>query len=165
MANQAIISAKLVLSNPEKYGFVLIPEDFYPLLEFDRVRIMCRQKTPVLIIAQAAKTHFSVIKELNPEIRGHYIYKGTHTLLIPKGAAEAFHPRYEELSRKWEQKRHSCIYEVQKGDNLSIIADRFNIPLPALLIWNNHNTKKYLHPGDQLVVCPNEVEFTGNRDD
>jgi hypothetical protein len=150
-----IISAKLILSDPEKFGFVMTPEDLYPLLEFDRVRIGFRQRTPVLLIAQAAKTHFSVIKGLNPEIRGHYIYKGNHTILIPKGAAGGFHARYEKLSRKWEQKRYTCIYEVRKGDNLSVIADRFNVPLTALLIWNNYKEKKYIHPGDQLVVCPN----------
>jgi len=160
-----IISAKLILSNREKYGFVLTRNDLYPLLQFDRIHITCDQRTPLLLVAQAAKTYFSVIKELNPEIRGHYIYKGNHSILIPRGAGKGFYARYKKFKTQWKQKSPNCMYEVQKGDSLSSIAGRFNVPLPALLIWNNRGIKKYIHPGEQLIVCPNEVKFVGNGKD
>ena len=61
-------------------------EDYYPPLEFDRIEINCSQETHLRIIAQAAKTYFKVIKDLNPEIRGYFLTEGKHTILIPKGS-------------------------------------------------------------------------------
>ncbi len=149
-----IIAAKLILSKPEKYGFRLNPDDLYPPLQFDRVEFQCNQKTPIHVIARAAGTYFKVIKDLNPEIRGHYLVEGYHALLVPKGSAADFHTRYELALEDWVANRNEQIYFVKKGDNLSSIAARFNVPLPALLIWNNLNPKRHIHPGDRLVVYP-----------
>jgi LysM repeat protein len=46
---------------------------------------------------------------------------------------------------------------VKDGDNLTIIAERFNVPLPALLIWNRLDGKKPIHPGDRIVIYPNQT--------
>ena len=52
------------------------------------------------------------------------------------------------------------MYVVQKGDSLTDIAERFNVPLPALLIWNRLDSRKPIHPGDRLVIYPNETLAT-----
>jgi membrane-bound lytic murein transglycosylase D len=153
-----IISAKLILSNPEKYGFRLSEEDLYPPLEFDRIKLKCSQRTPIHVVAQAAKTYFKVIKDLNPEIRGYYLSKGSHPILIPKGASKGFHSRYKKLLKQRLANNEEQIYIVKKGDSLSSIAERFNVPLPALLIWNGLNPKKDIYPGDRLIIYPNEVK-------
>ena len=44
----------------------------------------------IRIVAKAAKTTFKAIKELNPEIRGHYLAEGSYTILIPRGDSEDF---------------------------------------------------------------------------
>jgi len=44
------------------------------------------------------------------------------------------------------------IYIVKEGDNLSVIADRFGVPLVALIIWNRIDIKRPIHPGDHLVI-------------
>ena len=149
-----IISAKLILSNPEKYGFQLNQDDLYPPLQFDRVEFQCNQKTPIHVIARAAGTYFKVIKDLNPEIRGHFLMEGDYALLVPKGSAADFHARYELALSNWVATRNEQIYFVKEGDNLSSIAARFNVPLPALLIWNNLNPNRHIHPGDRLVLYP-----------
>lgn len=151
-----IISAKLILSTPERYGFHLDQEDYYPPLEFDRIRLNCDQDTPIRVIAQAAGTHFKVIKDLNPEIRGHYLVKGTHTILIPGGSVEGFDSRYQDLVRQWLVSKAGKIYIVKEGDNLSSIAERFDVPLAALLIWNKLDLKAPIYPGDQLVIYGEE---------
>lgn len=150
------ISAKVILSNPKKYGFNLTDEDLYPPLQFDHVELMCDQDTPVSIVAQAAKTYFKVIRDLNPEIRGHYLLKGRHVILVPRGAAEGFQTRYEDLLKKWLAERREHIYMVKRGENLTSIAARFNVPLQAILIWNNLGTKKHVKPGDRLFIFPDE---------
>jgi hypothetical protein len=116
----------------------------------------------VHVIARAANTHFKVIKDLNPEIRGHFLGAGMHSLLIPKGAKNGFHVRFKQLLKEWLAENQERVYVVQEGDNLTSIAERFDVPLPALLIWNRLNGKKPIYPGDRLVIYPNEVSSDFN---
>ncbi len=155
-----ILSVKLILSHPERYGFSLTEEDYYPPLEFDRIQIECSQETPIRVASAAARTHFKVIKDLNPEIRGHYLGEGKHTLLIPKGASKDFHRRYEQLLEEWLATRKERIYVVKQGDNLSSIADRFDVPLAALIIWNRLDLNAHIHPGDQLIIYRDDTGLT-----
>ena len=155
-----IIAAKLILTNPERFGFGFNDQDLYPQLAFDRIQIECFQDTPIQIVAQAAKTYFKAIKDLNPEIRGHFLTAGTHSLLIPKGSAEGFEARFKKMVQQWQAKNQERVYVVRTGDNLTSIAERFNVPLPALLIWNRLDGKKPIHPGDRLVIYPNETKTT-----
>ena len=153
-----VISAKIILENTEKYGFQLKEEDLYPPLTFDRVTVECFQETPILLVAQAAGAHFKRIKDLNPEIRGHFLAVGTHSILIPEGSAEGFQDRFKGLVDRWMAERMERIYVVKEGDNLTTIAERFNVPLPALVIWNRLGRKKYIHPGDRLVIYSPEIQ-------
>jgi len=150
------ISAKEILSNSERYGFKLSKEDIYPPLQFDRVELVCDQETPIYLVAQAAGTYFKVIKDLNPEIRRHYLAKGKYDIMVPRGAAPGFQARYEGLVKKWLAERKEHVYVVKKGENLSSIASHFDVPLPALLIWNNLGSKKQVKPGDLLLIYPEE---------
>jgi hypothetical protein len=147
-----ILSVKLIFSDPERYGFQLSEEDYYPPMEFDRIQVDCFQDTPIRIIARAAKTHFKVIKDLNPEIRGHFISEGSHAILVPKGASKGFQARYEHLLKDWSAGQKERIYVVKKGDNLSSIAHRFDVPLVALIFWNRLDPNAPIHPGDELII-------------
>jgi membrane-bound lytic murein transglycosylase D len=147
-----ILSVKLIVTNPEQYGFHLSGADLYPPLEFDEIQLTCSEETPIRIIAQAAQAHFKAIKDLNPEIRGHFLPQGTHVIRVPKGSTGDFHSRYRELLQKWGGSKSETVYIVKKGDNLSLIADRFNVPLASLLIWNKLNLKSAIYPGDRLII-------------
>ncbi|MFC1819877.1 transglycosylase SLT domain-containing protein [Thermodesulfobacteriota bacterium] len=147
-----ILSVKLIFYNPEKYGFNLTEKDYYPPLTFDQIQMKCLQETPIRIIAQAAKTRFKVIKDLNPEIRGYYLTKGNHNLLIPKGASKGFQARYQSYVEKFLAAQKERVYIVKKGDNLSSIAERFGIPLATLILWNRIGIKRPIHPGDRLII-------------
>jgi membrane-bound lytic murein transglycosylase D len=50
-------------------------------------------------------------------------------------------------------------YKVRSGDNLSMIAWRFNISVKDIQRWNA-NLKKYLQPGQQLTLY---VDVTKTR--
>ena len=121
-------------------------------MEFDQVSVTCPQKTPIHVIAQAAGTYFKRIKDLNPDIRGHYLPEGTHTVLVPKGAALDFQPRFVEAYRAWEADPDRYVHVVKSGENLSTIADRYGVPLQALIVWNDLNLRQPIHPGDRLVI-------------
>ena len=147
-----IIAAKLIVSDPEKYGFRLNASDLYPPLKFDRVEVVCSQRTPIRIVAEAAGAYFKQIKDLNPDIRGYFLPEGIHVILVPEGSADNFRARYEREMKKWREESGRLIHVVQPGDNLSVIAELYHVPLPALLIWNNLNPHNHIHPGDQLII-------------
>ena len=153
------ISAKIILSAPEAYGFQFTEADLYPPLQYDRIRLECFQETPIAIIAQAADTYFKMIKDLNPEIRGHYLAAGSHWILIPPGAADRFDTRFKMLVDQWLAENRERVYVVKAGDNLSAIAERFKVPLPALIIWNRLAKNKHIHPGDRLVIYSDTIEL------
>ena len=149
-----IIAIKMILDDPGKYGFQLSEEDYYPPLKFEQVSIGCFKETPIRLIAQAAKTNFKVIKDLNPEIRGHYLFKGNHLILIPSEGSEDFQSRYQDLLAHWSSDHREQTYVIKEGDNLTAIAERFGVPLPSLIIWNRLNPRSPIHPGDRLIIYP-----------
>jgi len=89
---------------------------------------------------------------LNPEIRGHYLAKGKYEILVPEGASKGFQKRYKTNLEKFSTARKERIYVVKRGDNLSLIAERFGVPLSSLLIWNRIDIKDPIHPGDRLRI-------------
>jgi membrane-bound lytic murein transglycosylase D len=155
-----IVVAKTILSDPGRYGFVLEKEDLYPPLSFERVELTCDEDIPLLLIARAANTTFKVIKDLNPELRGYYLAKGRCTILVPPGAGDGFTGRFEEVRTQWHRERQDHIYEARRGDTLSFVAARFNIPLQALLIWNRVDRAYKLTPGERLLVYPRDEKTT-----
>ena len=149
-----IFAAKLVMSDPERYGFRLKKEDLYPPINFDRIKLESSGKIPIQIIAEAANTSFKVIRDLNPEIRGQTLSPGNYDILIPQGAARDFQVRYQKLMDQGLAKSQESIYVVQKGDTLSSIAGRFKVPLQALASWNRLSLSNSIHPGQQLIIYP-----------
>lgn len=151
-----ILSVKLIVNDPAKYGFHIAADDLYKPLKFDTISVDCFQEIPIRIVAQAASTYFKRIKDLNPHLRGHYLEAGHHQLRLPLGNTADFTRRFQQLSNEYSEQRKQRIYIVQEGDSLTTIADKFDIPLAALLIWNRINLNKTLYPGDRLVIYPRQ---------
>jgi membrane-bound lytic murein transglycosylase D len=153
-----ILSVKIIFADPERFGFRLNEEDYYPPLKFDRVEVTCEREMPIRVVAKAANTHFKMIKDLNPEIRGYYLAKGSHHILVPEGASEGFEARYRSIAKEHLTNEKEQIYFVEKGDNLSAIADRFDVPLTSLILWNRLNPRRHIHPGQRLVIYQNNMK-------
>ena len=151
-----ILSAKLILTQPERYGFHLKKEDFYPPVRVSTVELTTYEETSLRVVAQAAQTDFKRIKDLNPELRGHYLEAGTYILALPENTTPGFLERFKQGHQEWRQQRQERIYIVKSGDNLSTIAEQFHVPLAALLIWNHIDLNSPLHPGDRLIINPAE---------
>ena len=151
-----ILSAKLILTQPERYGFHLQDKDYYLPIRSASVELTCYEETSLTVVAQAAQTDFKRIKDLNPELRGHYLAAGNHTLAVPESTPLGFQERFNLAHQEWSQQRRARIYIVQSGDNLSTIAKQFRVPLAALLIWNRIDLNGPLHPGDRLIIYPAE---------
>jgi membrane-bound lytic murein transglycosylase D len=149
-----MLAVKRIVSDPEAYGFELDAQDTYAPIVFDSVIVDLSQEVPIRLVAEAAGTYYKAIKDLNPQLRGHYLQAGQHPIRLPTGAADGFSSRFIALVADHERHRQQRIYVVQSGDSLSVIADRFNVPLAAILIWNRIDMRKPIHPGDRLVIFP-----------
>jgi hypothetical protein len=147
-----ILTAKLILENPEKYGFRLEPDDIYPPAAFERISLEASRETPILAVAQAANTDVKMIKDLNPEIRGFRLAPGPHQLLIPKSSAAGFHDRLFQLMAQANERQQEFVYIVKEGDTLSEIAVRHGVSVSDVRTWNRLDPKKQIQPGMRLVL-------------
>lgn len=147
-----VVAAKLILSDPAAYGFNLDPPDLYAPVDFETVTVRCTEKTPLLLVAQATRSYFKEIKDLNPEIRGYFLPEGSHAIAVPRGAGAGFEQRYAELVRTWGEENSRLSYLVRSGDSINLIAERFGVSPHSLLEWNNLDPEKHIHPGDKLII-------------
>jgi membrane-bound lytic murein transglycosylase D len=160
-----ILTTKLIFSDPARYGFHLAEEDHYPPIESESLRLTCPGDVPIRVVAQAARTDFKTIKDLNPEIRGHYLSRGSHEIVVPKGGSEGFSSRYEGQLKKYLAAQSERVYIVKPGDSLSAIADHFGVPLTSLLVWNRLDPTRPIHPGQKITVFQSDTRSLGNDQD
>jgi len=147
-----IIAAKLILENPQKYGFDLAPADLYPVFTFSQLNISSHKPLPLVLIAEAAGISFKTLKTMNPDIRGYYLSAGQTTLLVPRGREKDFAPRFADLHEQWQNRVHKQFHIVKPGESLISIAKQYNISLASLLRHNNISLNTVIHPGDRLVI-------------
>ncbi|RJR41925.1 MAG: lytic transglycosylase [Deltaproteobacteria bacterium] len=89
-----IIAAKIVCESPERYGFLIPPDQLYPPQDCDEVNFTITREVPVKTLAEACGSYYKAIKRLNPWIKGANLTPGTYHLKIPKGAAPRFKEAY-----------------------------------------------------------------------
>ncbi|NDV18088.1 transglycosylase SLT domain-containing protein [Pseudodesulfovibrio sp. JC047] len=146
------IAAKLLLSDPVRYGFDVRPEEYYSPMAFDRIKLKAKYPTPVTIVAKAAKTYYKTIRDLNPQLLRDTIPQGEHILYLPQGAAEGFAKRYHPLIAKYRKTLAPRTYVVRRGDSLTAIAHTHDMTLWQLCKLNKLSTKATIRPGQKLVV-------------
>jgi membrane-bound lytic murein transglycosylase D len=139
------IAAKLILSKPEKFGFILEKDQYYHPIPHDVVDLKIKRTTSLETFAQASQTYLKVIKELNPQIRKLYLPRGGYRIKIPKGKKDAFEENFG--------KSLHAIYVVKRGDNLTKIARRHNISISQLRRLNGMQKAETIYPGQQLIIA------------
>lgn len=85
-----IAVAKIILSDPGKYGFSLEDSEFYAPLKLERVQIELKQPLPIIEIARAIGLYYKDLKEMNLHLPDEAIPAGTHFLNLPSGTSERF---------------------------------------------------------------------------
>ncbi|MCJ7783888.1 MAG: hypothetical protein MUP41_08125, partial [Desulfobacterales bacterium] len=85
-----ITVAKIILSDPAKYGFHLEESDLYDPFRFERVQVELSTPLPIVDIAVAIGSSYKEIKETNLHLSGETIPVGTHFLNLPPGTVQTF---------------------------------------------------------------------------
>jgi soluble lytic murein transglycosylase-like protein len=83
------LAAKLILSEPERYGFEVPHEQRYRPHDADVIVIELRDRTAVAELARQAGSFYRELKALNPEIVDDWLGKGRYALRVPKGHGSA----------------------------------------------------------------------------
>jgi soluble lytic murein transglycosylase-like protein len=85
-----IAVAKIILSDPGRYGYFLGEKEVYDPLQVERVHIELIKPLPIMEVAKAIGFFYKDIKEMNPQLFEEAIPPGTHSLNLPPGTSEKF---------------------------------------------------------------------------
>jgi hypothetical protein len=85
-----IAVAKIILSDPGRYGYTLEEKEFYHPLRVERIQIELTQPLPIVEVAKAIGFFYKEIREMNPHLSEETIPPGTHFLNLPPGTSEKF---------------------------------------------------------------------------
>ena len=152
-----VIAAKIILSDPKRYGFYIDEENLFPPYQFETVSVTLKQETNLREIARKYGTYFREIRLLNPEIQGETLPAGTHTIKVPKGWKQLSKllPQEAPVEMLAEVKESSAgiVYTVRKGDSIGKIANQFNVSVGSIKPLNGDSSSlSTIHPGDQLLI-------------
>jgi membrane-bound lytic murein transglycosylase D len=171
-----IIALKIILSNAERYGIFIDAQEYYQPPETEVVTVRVDgSRLHLRTVAEAAGTHYAMIKHLNPQLRERHLPRGVHQVYVPRGGSAAFAQNFQEtyepepvaVSQPVSLKpppppaparqpvtptRKTIRYEVKKGDTLARIAARYDASVEALMKWNKLARASHITPGRQLVI-------------
>jgi hypothetical protein len=99
-----IAVAKIILSDPGRYGYTLEEKELYPPLQQERVQIELAQPLPIMEVASAIGSFYKEIKEMNPHLSEETIPPGTHFLNLPPGTSEKFWVFFSAWKKETEKK-------------------------------------------------------------
>ncbi|MBI4764998.1 MAG: transglycosylase SLT domain-containing protein [Deltaproteobacteria bacterium] len=92
-----ILAAKVILSDPKRYGFDLPEQESYSIIETHLVVLQLPYPVALRDIAKACGSFFKELKELNPEIQGHTLPAGVHQIKIPAGKKILLEKQYKDF--------------------------------------------------------------------
>ena len=146
------VAAKLIMEDPERFGFKMDHGDYYPLFSYSTLNFNSGSAVPLQLISQAAKISFKTLKDWNPEIRGYYLPRGKIAVLVPPGSEKGFQARFDKLYKGWKKKNAPRFHRVKSGETLSGIAAKYGLSLGRLLRLNRFSVTKVIHPGERVVI-------------
>jgi membrane-bound lytic murein transglycosylase D len=101
-----IAVAKIILSDPKKYGFSLEEDQLYDALQLERVQIELPIPLPVIDVALAIGVYYKDIKEMNLHLTGEVIPSGVQALNLPPGSSEKFWTFFKDWKKTCPPKKN-----------------------------------------------------------
>lgn len=147
------VAASIIVNSPEDYGFAA------PVFEDNFVydEVVLWEPLDLYVAARCAGTTFEKMKELNPELTRWCTPPNvkTYILKIPKGTLVAFLEELKTLGP--DEKFPLKTYKTKKGDTLTRVARKFNLP-PVVIAelngmkYNKKINKRKLPQGQELYI-------------
>jgi membrane-bound lytic murein transglycosylase D len=152
-----LIAAALLAKNAKRFGYSV---DSMPPFAYDSVRVPA--SIPMTAVARAARTHISVIRDLNPHIlRGMTPpTKDSFMVRIPLGRADSFPVLFDSLPEAELVAINKVV--AKKGLTLKKLADQHAIESTQIKWYNPKlkvSSKGVIAAGQTVLVpTPNTVE-------
>ena len=99
-----IAVAKIILSDPERYGFRLEEKERYDPLLLERIRVDLTQPLSLVEVARAVGSYYKEVKEMNPHLSEENIPPGIHFLNLPPGTSGRFWEFYSVREKEVKDK-------------------------------------------------------------
>ena len=99
-----IAVAKIILSEPKKYGFFLEDSEIYDPLKLERVQIELKLPLPIMEVARAIGFYYKEVKEMNLHFIEENIPAGLHFINLPFGTSERFWSFLNHWKRETEKR-------------------------------------------------------------
>lgn len=172
-----IAAIKLLMENPAKYGYYLPKERAYQPYRLDIVPVNLNREIHFAHAAKALGLDYKALKELNPEIMGRHLPRGTYMINVPAGlgpkmvsylnttagAAPGASPQAAAATPEGTTPGGTAsedlktagakIYTVKPGDTLNKISAQTGIP-PETLKKLNAIDWNHLAIGQKVRLAP-----------
>jgi membrane-bound lytic murein transglycosylase D len=99
-----IAVAKIILSDPKRFGCTLGEKELYHPLQVERVQIELIQPLSLMEVARAIGFFYKEVKEMNPHLFEETIPPGIHFLNLPSGTSEKFWAFFSTWKKETEGK-------------------------------------------------------------
>lgn len=152
-----IMAAKIILSDPAKYGYVLPQEELYAPLQADSVTLNLSRTLHLRTLAQASNSTVRQLREMNPELRSYWLPRGKMTVKVPHGEGDKVMGRLAKLGTakpegvRTQPPSAKRQVVVKPGDTLAAIARRHKVKIKDLR-QVNRITGSMIKPGQRLVL-------------
>ena len=151
-----ITAVKIIMENPERYGYYVPKEQMYPPPDYDAVEVKVDRQLHLADMASALGTHYRVLKELNPHILDQQLPTGHYRIKVPPGVGE----RVATVLRTFEGSGSigraevtDVHYIVKPGDTLSHIASKTGVSITTLKKLNRIEGS-LVRAGARLLLAP-----------
>jgi membrane-bound lytic murein transglycosylase D len=145
------MAATIIAKDPQRYGFDV---KYDQPLTFDEVIV--NQPVDLKKAAQKLGTSFSVMRELNPELRRGITPPNyaAYRLRIPLGSKELFAQEF----KGYDAKTSGLFVEhkVKRGQTLSHISYKYGVPISAIVELNGLTNRHRLSIGQRLIIPANK---------
>jgi membrane-bound lytic murein transglycosylase D len=143
-----ILALKLIMEQPETYSIHVPEDERYGLPKVMEVDIASETPISIDILANCANVGARTIRGLNPWMRRNVLPAGRYVIAVPTEKADG----YADRVAKHLSKRRKVVHTIKRGENLSIIASKYNVTVESIEKWNKISRRKPIHFGQKLTI-------------
>ena len=149
-----IAAIKMILENPEKFGYKIDPSRIYKPHDAKAVIVNISGRFYITDVAFVAKINYRTFMELNPLLLGSTLPEGRYMVQVPSESRDDFVKALEKLSdpafrsQNGFDKRYVV---VQEGDGLYSISWKTGVSVTTIMKLNNMKNSQ-ITPGQRLLI-------------
>jgi membrane-bound lytic murein transglycosylase D len=146
-----IMAAIFIANNPPKYGFALLKVEpmKWSVVEIDKA-------VSLDIIGECAKVDIGLLQSYNPELKQGTIpplKEGEKYLFrLPETASPNFDSLFAQVEIEIDDEIIFHGHKVRRGENLWLIARKYNVKIKDIVTINKLAKEKYIKPGQVLQI-------------